>query len=383
MLIGKIKSVLVNSLLLIISTSFILLVSEFLIRQILEPIDYSRPSAKKDEILGHKIEPYSGSHDAWGLRNRFIPKQVDIVAIGDSFTYGQGVPRYSSWPAVLERESHTPVYNMGMGGYGTVEYFYLLKTKALLLNPKQIIVAVYLGNDLMDTFNAVYSRPYWSQFRNLDLNYSETDRSQFVFYDRLEKSRRLFSQLRVWLYRHSVLYNVFKAIFAEKIAQLKFQQNKSENHLTVFEDAYLRLTFSPQHYLALLNLEDERIREGIRISLQMLLKMSKLCKENQVSFGVVLIPTKVNIYAEHLQSQSHIAPATIINKLIAHENQVIKIFQAFLKKNNINYINLGIELKPIKDKYTLYPAHDDAHFNSEGHVVIGQILARWLRKQKY
>ncbi|NJO17855.1 MAG: hypothetical protein HC877_19625 [Thioploca sp.] len=76
----------INLLLLIISTSLMLLVSEFIIRQILEPVDYSRPDANKDEILGLKIDPYSGGHDAWGFRNLFVPKQVDIVAIGDSFT---------------------------------------------------------------------------------------------------------------------------------------------------------------------------------------------------------------------------------------------------------------------------------------------------------
>ena len=43
----------------------------------------------KDEILGLKIDPYSGGHDAWGFRNLFVPKQVDVVVIGDSFTYGQ------------------------------------------------------------------------------------------------------------------------------------------------------------------------------------------------------------------------------------------------------------------------------------------------------
>ena len=47
MLLGKIKSVLINLLLLIISTSFMLLVSEFIIRQILEPVDYSRPDANQ------------------------------------------------------------------------------------------------------------------------------------------------------------------------------------------------------------------------------------------------------------------------------------------------------------------------------------------------
>jgi len=380
MLIKKIKNISINLFLLLFSTSLILLISELVIRSILEPVDYSRPDAQKDKILGHKIEPYSGNHDAWGFRNLSIPQQANIIAIGDSFTYGQGVPRYYSWPAVLEIESKTPVYNMGMGGYGIVEYFHLLKTKAFLLSPKQVIIAVYLGNDLMDSFKAVYSRPYWAKLRNPKLNnYNELDQSQFIFYQQ-EKSNKWFPQLRTWLYRHSVLYNAFKTTFTEKLEQLKFQQSKQSSQLTTFDNGHVRLTFSPEPYLALLNLEDERIREGMCIGLQLLLEMSMLCEKNNISFRVVLIPTKVNIYAEYFQSQSQLPHSQTIEQLIRNENQVIQTFESFLQNHDINYINIGIALGQAKEKYTLYPTDNDAHFNREGHMVVAKVLSSWLKQ---
>lgn len=380
MLIKKIKNLSINLLLLLFSTSLILLISELVIRSVLEPVDYSRPDAQKDEILGHKIEAYSGNHDAWGFRNLSIPQQANIIAIGDSFTYGQGVPRYYSWPAVLEIENKTPVYNMGMGGYGIVEYFHLLKTKAFLLSPKQVIIAVYLGNDLMDSFKAVYSRRYWAKLRNPKLNnYNELDQSQFIFYQQ-EKSNKWFPQLRIWLYRHSVLYNAFKTTFTEKLEQLKFQQGKQSSQLTTFDNGHVRLTFAPEPYLALLNLEDERIREGMRIGLQLLLEMSMLCENNNISFGVVLIPTKVNIYAEYFQSQSQLPHSQTIEQLIHNENQIIQTFESFLQDHDINYINIGIALGQAKEKSTLYPTHNDAHFNREGHMLVAKVLSSWLKQ---
>src|SRR5262245_22749702 len=41
-----------------------------------------------DSNLGHRLQPYTMGHDANGFRNSSVPAQADIVAIGDSVTWG-------------------------------------------------------------------------------------------------------------------------------------------------------------------------------------------------------------------------------------------------------------------------------------------------------
>src|SRR5262245_48740245 len=146
------KRYLVNASLLAMSLLVCLFISEAVLRLLFEPVDYLRPYTVDDRILGHKVEPYSAGHDAWGFRNKSVPTKADIVAIGDSQTYGVAASAANSWPAVLQRLTHKSVYNLALGGYGPVQYDYLLENKAILLNPATIVVGFYFGNDLRDAF---------------------------------------------------------------------------------------------------------------------------------------------------------------------------------------------------------------------------------------
>src|SRR4030095_9459945 len=94
-----------------------LLLCEFAVRFILNPSDYLSVAMAKDEVLG--AAPFAGTgggaFDDWGFRNRTVPDTADIVAIGDSHTYGNTATMDDSWPYVLGRLSGQKVYNMGLG----------------------------------------------------------------------------------------------------------------------------------------------------------------------------------------------------------------------------------------------------------------------------
>src|SRR5688572_30586092 len=46
-----------------------------------------------DERLGHRPNPDKPGHDRKGFRNPEVPAKADIIALGDSQTYGTGVQR--------------------------------------------------------------------------------------------------------------------------------------------------------------------------------------------------------------------------------------------------------------------------------------------------
>src|SRR6185503_20935478 len=111
--------------------------------------------------------------DAFGFRNEARPLHADVVALGDSHTYGYNVQAGESWPAQLSRLSGLSVYNMGMGGYGPLQYL-ALTSRALALHPKHLVVAVLLINDLADVCLLVRRRPFWKilgERNGFDLSY--------------------------------------------------------------------------------------------------------------------------------------------------------------------------------------------------------------------
>src|SRR5262249_50916074 len=108
-----------------------------------------------DPRLGHHLEPDAPGHDARGFRNEASAAITDVVAIGDSQTWGVNVRREESWPAVLGKISHLSVYSMALGGWGPLQYEVLAKD-AVAFRPRALIVGIYLGNDIFDGCNQVY-----------------------------------------------------------------------------------------------------------------------------------------------------------------------------------------------------------------------------------
>lgn len=83
-----------------------------------------------DPLLGYVPQPgYSGKQNVWqaqvtitpdGVRSNGAepPPGTPVVAVGDSFTFGDEVSDEATWPAGLERRLGRPVVNGGVFGYG-------------------------------------------------------------------------------------------------------------------------------------------------------------------------------------------------------------------------------------------------------------------------
>src|SRR4029077_4374295 len=144
----RLRKAYVNVCILALSLGIGLLFCEFLSRVILHSADFLSIDTVNDNVLGMIPAPATrAGYDAWGFRNRQVPEHADIVAVGDSHTYGNTARMEDSWPIVLGHLTGRTAYNMGMGGYGPNQYFYLLKTRALSLKPKLIICGLWVGDD--------------------------------------------------------------------------------------------------------------------------------------------------------------------------------------------------------------------------------------------
>ncbi len=75
---------------------------------------------------------------------------IDLLAIGDSFTYCTTVRSDETWVAALARESGLSTYDLGVGGAGPYEYLEILRHFGLAKTPRIVVMNLYEGNDLRD-----------------------------------------------------------------------------------------------------------------------------------------------------------------------------------------------------------------------------------------
>lgn len=75
-----------------------------------------------------------------------------IVALGDSFTFGQGVEYDQAWPELVERGLGPPVkvVNAGWSAGSPVGYERYLLSHGMALHPDLVLMAVFVGNDVVD-----------------------------------------------------------------------------------------------------------------------------------------------------------------------------------------------------------------------------------------
>lgn len=358
------------------SLIFALLLCEAAARLAVSPADYLEPELSADGVLGHRILPHSGGHDAWGFRNREVPDHADIVAIGDSLTYGVSASAAKSWPAQLARLADISVYNLGLGGYGPAEYESLLRDRAARLTPKAVVTAVYLGNDLHDAYSSVYGRPGREEWRAEGVTVS----NHAGTVSRVAVPPKTLGGLRNRLARHSVLYRM--ATFAAGDAYRKIElerQSADTGDVVVLYDAKGRVVtgFFPAENLEALDTSTAEIQEGIRLTAGMLAAMRDFCRDRNVDFSVVLLPTKESVYWPMI-SRTGSGPDARVAEVVAREEKARALLEKRLDECGVKYADLLADLRAGVEKQKLYFSSTDEHPNGAGYGVIAEGVARLL-----
>lgn len=88
-----------------------------------------------------------------GLRGNGAPLPASspaILAVGDSYTYGEEVPDDQTWPAHLERKLSKPVLNGGVSGYGFDQTVLRAEILSVERKPAAIVVS-FIADDIHRT----------------------------------------------------------------------------------------------------------------------------------------------------------------------------------------------------------------------------------------
>jgi hypothetical protein len=377
------KKFIINLSVLVVSVGIALVLAEFVSRLVLNPSDFLKLEVVADSVLGGVPSPSAMTgFDRWGFRNHEVPESADIVAVGDSHTYGNTARMVDSWPYVVGRLTGKRVYNMALGGYGPNQYFYLSKTKAFTLKPKMIIWGLYMGDDFENAFSITYGLDYWSYLRQLppqkvDANIWEQDSPGPPSW---------YKKMRVWLSRHSLVYQlVFHTGLGGRLkgdVQIRnaVQLYPGTDTSLIIPEKNIAEAFRPKAVLFGLNQDDPRVREGMRITFELMKQMNDLCQQNHVQFVVVVIPIKEMVFSDYLEHNSNLALNDVMDKLLVDARSAQAQTFKFMTDTNIPYVDPLPALKRSVSQGLYAASAGDMHPNKNGYRVIGEAVAAYLKQ---
>lgn len=114
---------------------------------------YFRPADHVDRELGAVENYVMDSNGFCNPLDASTRDTVDVLALGDSFTWCTAVSAADTWVAKLGLSLGLKVYNAGNPANGPDEYQQILKAVGLDMKPHTVIMNIYEGNDLRDAIN--------------------------------------------------------------------------------------------------------------------------------------------------------------------------------------------------------------------------------------
>jgi hypothetical protein len=368
----KPKHTVAAGLIVLVSITIGVLLCEAGSRLLLNPADYLSATTVKDKVLGITIASHSRGFDEWGFRNRRVPSRADVVALGDSHTYGNTATMDDAWPSVVARSTGLEVYNLGLGGYGPNQYYHLLMTKGLSLRPRWVVCGLYMGDDFENAFSITYGLDSWSWLRN-----GRWDAADPNIWGAAEPAG-LAAGTRNWLSEHSLVYRL--VFHGPVLASMKEKLRPADPFTTSVSvtERNIQEAFRPIGIANRLNQADGRVREGMRITFLLLQKMNAACGRHDCKFVLVIIPTKETVFAEYLERNSRLHLHDVVASLIANERTARNALVEFLDRYAIAYVDTLPALRQAVGHELYARTTRDMHPSKNGYRVIGDAVATYL-----
>jgi hypothetical protein len=350
-----------------------------------------------DPILGIRLSPFQSGHDGKGFRNRSADGYFPIVCIGDSMIYGIGVPRRYAIPQQLSRLLHQRVYNMGLGSYGPVQYYQLLK-ESQGMHPQKTIIAFFLGNDLLDASGMV-QKDYWKglaqDIDDISLLQSITkctipidDHTPEIFYQepnlitiKLKKPGSYLWAVHSFMRLHSGLYALtYEGLVKPLIARV-FERQVHYKRAGAFYSPSVDTVFMPRINLGAMDPQYPQVRQGLLVTKKIMEMIGRMLQgqNNQGSLLFFITPSKENVYYDYLTGRKVALPPQF-ECAVHYERQITRWLQQVITANGFKYVDVYPRMVEAANRgMMLYHATSDVHPNITGYGIIAQTLADAIR----
>jgi hypothetical protein len=288
----KMKNGSCSVLLLLIGSCLIgLLLGETMLRMFtVFPIHSSFENRQRHPALGHVMDPASPEIDAFGFRNSEAGDHSDIVAIGDSHTYGFNVSSASSWPQLVSRHTGLSVYNFGIGAYGFLHYKYVFDL-ALARRPRMIILGLYVPNDLGEMCRETVLN-HWKSYLT-----EHHFRSQMCPTARTADNR-LLGNIK------DALGNVAIASAAHFLLADRWRMIGGPSVEVVYGSHRTAISVDlVSRYAQEMDFASPIVVETYRMAQLILKEIIERCRQQNVEFAVLVIPSKQNVLAHLIDKE--------------------------------------------------------------------------------
>lgn len=354
-----------------------------------------------DDKLRRRGDPDLPEHDRLGYRNPSVPESAELVCLGDSFTYGHQCAPEEAWPITVQRLTGLSAYNMGISGTGPAEYFHRLSSQGFELSPKTVLVGVYFGNDFLDAYNAGYM---WKSIPDfLDPDFVEPEKVDELegvqsLYDEIQPElnrswakKRRQSPLRSLIKTGSEYSQIFAMLRAGYLVVTKRQRLNDDGRwlsweahvakhpggFVLYDRVGVRTVLAPVT-ASVVDLDDPRVMEGLRITGAVFQRMDELCRSKSARMMIVLLPTKEFVFSELLPQEG-------LEKLARskrNEDAIRRRFVELMDQHNIEVIDtVSAQRAAIRSGLNPYFESDNMHLSPLGQQIVAKEIAKRLAEQ--
>lgn len=309
-----------------------------------------------------------------GLRDREHskakpPNTLRIAVLGDSFTEAIHVPAERTFWSRIERRlakcreikgRGVEVINFGVQGYSTAQELITLRKKVWDYAPDLVILAFFVGNDVINNSPQLEYDRYRPFFVYNDQGQLVEDFSfrNLAPIDRNSYAVSLVDRLPSWLVNNSQILQVAKK------AELDSKKRVLSDQFTTLSAQTFR---EPQ---------DETWKQAWRVTEGMITLMQNEVAQKQADFLLVIVPDPIQIHPHTASRQEYMQKYNITDLLYPNKRlQTLGQQQGFsvldLASPFLNYASVN---------KTCLNGFDNAipcggHWNLQGHGLAGRLIA--------
>jgi len=289
--------------------------------------------------------------DGHGFRNAWPwPERAEIVAVGDSLTFGYGVTAGESWPSVLARALPAVVVNLGLVGTSAPQYLRVYEVFGTGLQPRLLVVGVFARNDFWDA--GLFERWLRSGVGGNYMHWRDGGQRAATEPDHSADS----------VLRRAVAAAGSSAIV--RLARHVWRQQTEERRYFFFRDGS-RLELLPDDF-ASTTIGSEAGRPEYRLVLDALLTLHQRAREGGTAVLVALLPSKEEVYLPLLG--------------VTARDPAGDLRQA-LRQHGIDHMDLLPLFRARAAAGQRLFFESDGHPNAEGYALIAEGLLPHLRRE--
>lgn len=325
-----------------------------------------------DDKLIYRLKPRDKEIDARGFRNQKALDHADLVALGDSHTYGVGLASEQTWPCQLGRMMDASVYNLGVWGYGIVQY-YALMDQALALKPRDIVVGLYLHNDINDMCSP-FKTQYWKEFAE-SRGWHNRAVADCIGVGEGERARP-------WSLQDTAIASAFTWLVADPLVNRRVMRELRCGPAVVINDDknQTRIIYRRIHkQIKYVDMSRPRNVELAELARQLFREMKQKADLNGVRLAVLLIPSKENVFYDYLRERGYQLPPEY-DELVRDERALNRDFAEFFAGIGVLSVDALPYMVPrLSDPGNIYPEWADYHPLEPGQKAYAEAVYNMLK----